>query len=290
MKFLKMFESFVVKNDISGYLAFSAGNGYAGGLDGYSAFPDNPCVSNTCATQKGILMTRLTYRLFAFLLLTLACHLTVLAQDDTISLFDGKTLKGWDGNPALWSVEDGCIVGKTGAQGAANFLTYNQFLTYEGDVPENFVLEFDIWLSKDGNSGMQFRSRRDPDTSKPWRVYGYQADFDGAHTYSGIVYGENFRGILANRGTVGTVGDDHQPKELKRFAENDDIKKTLKVEDWNHYKVTAQGNLFIMELNGVVTSILIDEDKEKRRNDGVLAIQAHEGLPMKVMLKNIKIK
>ena len=220
--------------------------------------------------------------------MTMTCHLTVSAQDGFMSLFDGKTLKGWDGNPALWSVEDGCIVGQTGKQGEANHLTYNQFLVYEGKVPENFVVEFDIWISKEGNSGMQFRSWRDE--SKPWAVYGYQADFDGTHNYSGIIYGENFRGILAQRGTAATVDGDHQPKELKRFAENDDIKKVLKVEDWNHYKVTVQGYLFIMEINGTVTSILIDDDKEMRRNDGVLAIQAHVGPPMKVMLKNIKIK
>ena len=240
-------------------------------------------------------MTRSNYRLSALLLFVVAaCGTTAFAQvqpsDGFASLFDGKTLKGWDGSPALWSVEDGCIVAKTGRQGEANFLAYNQFLTYEGDVPENFVLEFDIWLSKEGNSGMQFRSWRDSDTSKPWRVYGYQADFDGSHTYSGIVYGENFRGILANRGAIAEVGDNHQPKDMKRFAESDDIKKAIKVEDWNHYKVTVQGYLFIMEINGVVTSILFDDDKEMRRNNGVLAIQAHAGPPMKVMVKNIRIK
>ncbi len=211
-------------------------------------------------------------------------------KDGYIPLFDGKTLKGWDGNPALWSVEDGCITGKTGKEGEPNHLTYNQFIVYEGDVPENFVLEFDIWLSKDGNSGVQYRSWRDEDKSKPGRVYGYQADFDGAHTYSGIVYGENFRGILAQRGTVAEVGDDHQPKEVKRFAENEDVKKTLKVEDWNHYKITAKGFHFVQEINGVKTSELTDNDKDTRRKDGVIAIQAHVGPPMKVQLKNIKIK
>ena len=242
-------------------------------------------------------MTKLTRCLLSFffaLALPVGISTTTQAEEPDnggyISLFDGKTLEGWDGNPELWSVEDGCITGQTGKQGDKNHLTYNQFLVYEGDVPENFVLEFDIKLSNGGNSGMQYRSWRDEDNSRPWRVYGYQADFDGSHTYSGIVYGENFRGILANRGTVATIGDDHQPKEIKRFAENDDIKKTLKVEDWNHYKITAQGFLFVHEINGVVTSILIDEDKDARRTDGVLGIQAHVGPPMKVQIKNVKIK
>lgn len=245
-------------------------------------------------------MSRSFYCLLTFLLIAIASaawNTPISAQtqpgqsaDGYTSLFDGKTLKGWDGNPAIWSVENGCIIGKTGGQGTPNFLEYNQFIVYEGKVPDDFVLEFDIWTSKEGNSGMQFRSWRDQDTSKPWRVYGYQADFDGGHTYSGLVYGENFRGILANRGTIGEVGGDQQPKELKRFAEDDSIKKALKVEEWNHYKVTAQGYLFIMEINGVVTSILVDEDKNSRRKEGVLAIQTHAGPPMKVMVKNIKIK
>ena len=244
-------------------------------------------------------MTLSVQRLFPLLLITISyvfCPLWTCAQvppkedDGYVSLFDGTSLKGWVGNTALWSVEDGCIVGKTGAQGESNHIAYNQFLIYEGEVPEDFVLEFDFWISKEGNSGMQFRSWRDEDNSRPWRVYGYQADFDGTHGYSGIVYGENYRGILANRGTVSEVGSDHRPKELKRFASNDDIKATLKVEDWNRYKITAQGWLFIMEINGVVTSILIDDDREVRRNDGILAIQAHAGPPMKVLLKNIRIK
>ena len=244
-------------------------------------------------------MTLSIHRLFLLLLPIISCVVcpsAALSQDSSqaadgyVSLFDGRTLQGWVGNPALWSVEDGCIVGKTGAQGDPNFTPYNQFLIYEGDVPENFVLEFDFLISRQGNSGMQFRSWRDTDTARPWRVYGYQADFDGAHTHSGIVYGENYRGILAHRGTVSEVGDDHKPKELKRFAISDDIKKALKVEDWNHYRITVQGWLFIMEINGVVTSILIDDDKDVRRNDGILAIQAHAGPPMKVQLKNIKIK
>lgn len=211
-------------------------------------------------------------------------------KDGYVSLFDGKTLKGWDGNPDIWSVEDGCIVGQTGKQGDKNHLTYNQFLVYEGDVPENFVLEFDIRLSKDGNSGMQYRSWRDEDKSKPYRVYGYQADFDGSHAHSGIVYGENFRGILAHRGTEAVIGDDHQPKEVKRFAESDDIKAKFKIEDWNHYKVTVKGFHFVQEINGVKTSELTDNDKDVRRSEGVLAVQAHVGPPMKVQLKNIKIK
>jgi hypothetical protein len=32
---------------------------------------------------------------------------------DYVSLFDGVSLKGWDGNPKFWRVEDGAIVGES---------------------------------------------------------------------------------------------------------------------------------------------------------------------------------
>ena len=206
-----------------------------------------------------------------------------------ISIFNGKDLTGWDGNPALWKAADGAIVGETTADGPAN-VKYNQFLVWKGGEVEDFVLRFDIKLSKEGNSGMQYRSWMNPDTAKPFSVFGYQADFDAAHTHSGILYGENFRGILCQRGQETVVGEDHKPKEVKRFAENEVLKKALKVEDWNTYEVTAKGFTFTNKINGQVMSICTDEDKEVRKSKGILAIQAHVGPPMKVEVKNIRIK
>jgi len=210
-------------------------------------------------------------------------------DDGFVDIFDGKTLDGWDGNKAIWSVEDGCITGTTGDSGD-NHLTYNQFLIWRDGTADDFVLEFDIKLSKEGNSGMQIRSWEDPDPSKPYRVYGYQPDCDGMAKYSGIIYGENYRGILAERGTESVIGDDHKPVVVKRFAKDEDLKKTFKIEDWNHYQVTAQGYRIEQKVNDVLFSVLTDNDKEVRRRDGIIAIQVHVGPPMKVQLKNIKLK
>lgn len=212
-------------------------------------------------------------------------------KDGFVPIFNGKNLDGWDGNPDIWSVEDGCIVGTTGNQGEKNHLTYNQFLIWRKGEVDDFTIKFDFWLSKDGNSGMQFRSWEDVDNKEqPYRVYGYQGDFDGAATYSGILYGENYRGILAQRGQETEIGDDHQPKEVRRFAENEDLKKKIKIEDWNTYEITARGYNITEKINGVVTSICTDNDKEVRRDSGILAIQAHVGPAMKVKVKNILLK
>jgi hypothetical protein len=212
------------------------------------------------------------------------------AKDGFVSLFDGKTLDGWEGNPAIWSVEDSCITGVTGEKESPNFLTYNQFLISKEKFQGNFVLEFDIKLSAKGNSGLQYHSSVNADPAKPYSVSGYQGDFDGSATYSGIVYGENFRGILAQRGTISQIGDDHRPKEVTRFADNEELKSKIKIEDWNTYQITFNDYVIVHKINGVLTSILVDNDKEVRCNEGVLAIQAHVGPPMKVQIKNIRIK
>jgi len=206
-----------------------------------------------------------------------------------VSIFNGKDLTGWEGNPALWKVENGAIVGATTADGPAN-ITYNQFLVWKGGEVSDFVLRFDIKCSKEGNSGMQYRSWVNLDPAKPFSVSGYQADFDGSHAYSGILYGEGYRDILCMRGQVSIIGDDSKPKEVARFGEHDDFKKGLKVEDWNSYEVIAEGFTFINKINGQIISICIDQDRANRRASGILALQAHVGPPMKVEVKNVRIK
>ena len=37
----------------------------------------------------------------------------VAAEKGFKSIFDGKSLKGWNGDPKFWSVQDGAISGKT---------------------------------------------------------------------------------------------------------------------------------------------------------------------------------
>ena len=209
--------------------------------------------------------------------------------DGFVSVFNGKDLTEWEGNPAIWKVENGAIVGVTAAEGPAK-LTYNQFIVWKGGEVSDFILRFDIKLTNPGNSGMQYRSWMNPDSERPFSVFGYQADFDGSHTHSGILYGEGFRGILCKRGQETVIGDDHKPKEVRSFADPETLKKEIAVEDWNAYEVTAKGFTFTNKINGHVMSICTDEDKEKRKESGILAIQAHQGPPMKVEVKNIRIK
>jgi hypothetical protein len=228
--------------------------------------------------------------------IALFCHSAVVdAQisdaekaEGFVSMFNGTDLSEWDGSPDIWSVKDGCLVGQTAAEGAAK-LTYNQFITWKGGDVGEFVFRADIKLSPQGNSGFQYRSRIVPG-DKPYRVNGYQGDFDGAHNHSGILYGEGFGGILCNRGLVTVIGEKQKPQTIQKFAEAGVLKKELKVDDWNSYEITAKDFTFIHTINGHVMSITFDTDKEHRRESGVFAIQAHVGPPMKVEIKNLRIR
>jgi len=109
------------------------------------------------------------------------------AQDGFKPLFNGKDLTGWDGNPELWKVENGEIVGNTTGP---EQLAYNQFLIWRGGVVKNFELRVKV-KQKGNNTGIQYRSREFPEAGK-WSVGGYQCDIHSAAPNNAMVYGEAF--------------------------------------------------------------------------------------------------
>ena len=131
-------------------------------------------------------------RLSHFLLLFIFTSFSLLGEK---SLFDGKTLNGWDGNPLHWSVKDGAIVGENTKE---NPTKGNTFLIWQDGVLKDFDLTLDYKI-EGGNSGIQYRSFVKPGKHDGWRVGGYQADFESGDRFSGICYGEAFRGILSMR-------------------------------------------------------------------------------------------
>ena len=209
------------------------------------------------------------------------------ADDEWQSLFDGKTLDGWDGDPTLWSVEDGAITGKKPED---TKLEHNSFIIWRGGEVDNFELELEYRIVG-GNSGIQYRSFEVPD--KKWAIGGYQADFESGDKYSGILYGERFRGILAERGQlteltrrdgkfVNTVVD--------QFADSAELQKSILKEDWNSYRIEASGYRFQHFINGNKTIECVDNDLEQRRASGVLAFQIHRGPEMTVQFRNIRLR
>ena len=204
------------------------------------------------------------------------------AQQAAKEIFNGKDLTGWKGNTELWSVEDGSITGKTTAEKP---LKFNTFLIWEGKV-SNFELEFDYKIGKEGNSGVQYRSKIVKE--EDFIVGGYQADIDASLQYAGINYEERGRGILAQRGQRVSYDKSGNKKE-ESIGDGKELGKAIKSEDWNHYKLVANGNKLSHYINDKLMSEVIDDQEGKAAAEGILAFQIHQGPPMVIKFKNIKL-
>ncbi|MDA1052268.1 MAG: DUF1080 domain-containing protein [Planctomycetota bacterium] len=231
-------------------------------------------------------------RHFSLFVLTVAFAAPCFVQADDdgfVSIFDGKTLEGWDGDPKFWSVSDGAITGQTTAD---NPTKGNTFIIWKGGDVGDFELKLEYKIIN-GNSGIQYRSFVLENGADQWRIGGYQADFEAGDRYSGICYGEAFRGILADRGekTVLSIKDGKFNKEVVgSVGDSNEIGKQIKKEDWNDYHITAKDFEFVHKINGVTTCELTDNDEGARRASGLLALQLHAGPAMTVQFRNIRVK
>ncbi|MES2924150.1 MAG: DUF1080 domain-containing protein [Verrucomicrobiota bacterium] len=224
----------------------------------------------------------------SILLLTL---LSTLAHAAPKPLFNGKTLAGWKGNPDLWSVQDGVITGKTTAEKPT---AGNTFLIWKGGDVADFEITFKYKMTpgddkKTVNSGLQFRSKIVDE--KNFVVAGYQADFEYGSKYSGILYEEKGRGILAERGQKVTITQGDEPSKPKievtgETGKSEDIQAGIAKDDWNEYRVVAKGGHIQQFINGKLTVDVTDNTAEGAKK-GILALQLHAGPPMQVQFKDI---
>ncbi|NLX12545.1 MAG: DUF1080 domain-containing protein [Phycisphaerales bacterium] len=198
-----------------------------------------------------------------------------------------NTLDGWDGNPAYWKADDCTIIGETTEDGPP--LENNQFLIWRHGEVDDFALRFSYRMFS-GNSGMQYRSFENPEEWGRWVIGGYQADFDAAERYSGSLFGERYRVMLAWRGQKTVIGAGLQPQEVGRVGDNDELGALINKNDWNDYEIIVRGYRIIHKINGHVMIDAEDQDQEMRRRSGLLAIQLHKGPPMKVQVRDIRLK
>jgi len=211
------------------------------------------------------------------------------SEDGFKQIFNGKDLSGWDGDAKFWSVKEGAITGVTKTEPK---LTHNTFLVYTGGDVSDFELRLSYRIVN-GNSGIQYRSKVLSRGEFGPIVGGYQADFEAGKTYSGILYEEKGRGILAQRGQKTVIkddGDKHKVEVGGAVGKSEDIQAGIKNEDWNDYVVIAKGNHLQHFINGMPTVDVIDESATKAAKSGVLALQVHVGPPMTVSFKNIRLK
>lgn len=232
---------------------------------------------------------------FTFLLALAAT--TAFNYAGEVNLFNGKDLKGWTGESGFWSAEGGVITGKTTAEMAVE---ENTFLIWDGEVGD-FELRFKYKIVDAngeakgfGNSGVQYRSKIvKPEYSV---LSGYQADFEVGKKFSGILYEEKGRGILALRGQKVVIRDGDKPNGKKpnievvgTVGDSDEVQAGIKLGDWNEYVIIAKGNHLQHFINGKQTVDVIDESSAAAKT-GTIGLQLHKGAPMTVQFKDMVLK
>lgn len=221
---------------------------------------------------------------------------TALVHAGEKSLFNGKDLAGWKGQPEFWSVKDGAITGQTTLENPAK---ENTFLILQDMEVGDFELHLKYKITDDkgdgagyGNSGVQYRSKIvNPEYSV---VAGYQADFECGKNHSGILYEERGRGILAQRGQKVIIKDGAEPSKplievVGEVGKSEEIQATIKSADWNDYVIIAKGGQLQHFINGKAAVEVMDESTAGAKT-GVIALQLHQGKPMIVQFKDIVLK
>jgi hypothetical protein len=220
-----------------------------------------------------------------------------------VSLFDGKTLNGWDGQPGVWSVEDGAIVGTSTPEHRAG----NTFLVDRKDKAKDFDLKLEIKVEWGGGSGIQYRSttgippgrvagKAEPPLDPRWVMIGPQADFwlaTNAHNreFSGQLYSQNtHRGIIVWRGQVVQTLPAKPPQLVANIGDRSALGAFIHEGGWNQYEIIARGGVILHILNGQLMAVLVDDDPHSSNNvSGLFGLQI-EGAPCKVSFRNIWLK
>jgi hypothetical protein len=201
------------------------------------------------------------------------------------SIFDGKSLAGWDGDPKFWRVQDGALVGEITP---GNEIKRNTFVVWRGGLTKDFELKLRFRISAKGNSGINYRSEELADA--PFSMAGYQFDLDGANRYTANNYEERGRTFMALRGQITRAVDGGKREVIAAVGDYKDLARFIKNDDWNEVHIIARGNTLVHILNGHVMSILIDDDAVHRAAEGKLGVQVHVGPPMKVEYRDIRLR
>lgn len=229
-------------------------------------------------------------------------------------LFDGATLKGWDGDTSYWHVEDGAIV----AESTCEKPTGTIYLIWQGGEPADFEFKVEMRGVGEGvNSGIQYRGSILPPPATPapprraatgtcpsgqprgnppsaesqakWNMRGPQFDFDGRNQYSGQFYEQaTGRGIIAWRGEMVRTEEGKRPRQMASLGDRAELAKFVTPDSWNQLLLIARGNTMTHIINGHVMSILIDDDPGFFKPSGLIGFEI-EGTG-KIMLRGIWLK
>jgi hypothetical protein len=218
-----------------------------------------------------------------------------------VSIFDGKTLDGWDSNPKFWRVEAGAIVGESTPERPSG----NTYIAYRRMEAKDFTLKFEVKVEGTGGTGLQYRSRTglpwlatvspavaafNGPLNLTWMMTGPQADFWPSRVYTGQFYSENTpMRILAWRGQVVEGFGDKAKRLMGTIGDRDALGAIVKQNDWNQYTVIARGSTFLHIINGQLLSVMVDDDAASSNNwSGQFGIEIEA--TTKVSVRNLWVK
>ena len=221
-----------------------------------------------------------------------------------VQIFDGKTLKDWDGAPGIWRVENGAIVGESKPDNPSG----TTFIIWKGGQPGNFDLKLELKYDGSGNSGVQYRSHVSAfppprggrgltanDTlfrkeREKWNLAGYQMDFR-SNNDNGTLYEMFGRGwINPVMGQIVTVDEGKPPQVIGQVKTPEELLKVMRPDGWNQYEIIASGNTLMHIVNGEVISVTVDNDPTKRAFKGVIGIEIETRGSSKVEARDIWLK
>jgi hypothetical protein len=222
-----------------------------------------------------------------------------------ISMFDGRTLNGWEGPMEVWRVEDGAIVSSDTANNPTpNGSVYLFWKGKDGGDLKDFEFKTEIKLEGErANSGVQFRAQLLGKTEKKnseWESFGYQADMDYANVQTGALIeccsgprrGPRPRPFKASMGMSLRTADtaDGKPSLLGTIGDAAELKKTIHVGDWNQLHIVVRGHTMFYYMNGHLMSAVVDDNPARFLSHGRLAIQLEGGGDRKVSYRNMWLK
>lgn len=209
------------------------------------------------------------------------------------SLFNGKDLSGWDGDPRLWSVKDGVIHGETTE---ANPAKGNTFIIWKEGRTKDFELRLSFRCNATNNSGIQYRSKHitEGKVSNEWVVRGYQHELRNENqlpNVAGFIYDEGGkRGRICLAGEQATWEKEGKKVIKSNLVDQAAFKALFKLDDWNDVVIIAKGNHIQHYLNNRLILDFTDNHPELALSEGILALQLHAGKPMWAEFKNIRIR
>jgi len=237
------------------------------------------------------------------------------------SLFDGKSLAGWDGDPNLWSINDGAIY----IHPTCEKPTGTVYTVWQGGEPADFILKYELKGNGRVNGGMQFRSYHSaaptgtvfpprpprppmpPGAQRPnrvtcdnpgtppskasqakWDLLGPQADFDAGDNYPGMFYEQGGRGIVSTPGHVILSENDKPISVVATLADKPTLEFWFHKDDWNQFVIICKGHSTSIFMNGHLITQFIDNNSRYFRPSGKIGIEVES--TGEYWIRNVQLK